>query len=111
MWDIVWVLPQGHRSVSVSRHFLCVSDAVFDCADKLEMSDEDKALVTSSLESVLTLYCKSRSISYDRDAGLASILRILVSLKYAKAELYNCFYAIATKYIPRCVAGFLLYVC
>jgi len=22
MWDIVWVLPQGHRSVSVSRHFL-----------------------------------------------------------------------------------------
>ena len=22
MWDIVWFLPQGHRSVSVSRHFL-----------------------------------------------------------------------------------------
>jgi len=22
MWNIVWVLPQGHRSVSVSRHFL-----------------------------------------------------------------------------------------
>ena len=22
MWDIVWVLPQGHGSVSVSRHFL-----------------------------------------------------------------------------------------
>ena len=22
MWDIVWVLPQGHRSMSVSRHFL-----------------------------------------------------------------------------------------
>ena len=22
MWDIIWVLPQGHRSVSVSRHFL-----------------------------------------------------------------------------------------
>ena len=22
MWDIVWVSPQGHRSVSVSRHFL-----------------------------------------------------------------------------------------
>jgi len=21
MWDIVWVSPQGHRSVSVSRHF------------------------------------------------------------------------------------------
>jgi len=22
MWDIVWVSPQGHRSVSVSHHFL-----------------------------------------------------------------------------------------
>jgi len=22
MWDVVWVSPQGHRSVSVSRHFL-----------------------------------------------------------------------------------------
>jgi len=22
MWNIIWVLPQGHRSVSVSRHFL-----------------------------------------------------------------------------------------
>ena len=22
MWDIVWVSPQGHRSLSVSRHFL-----------------------------------------------------------------------------------------
>ena len=22
MWDIVWVSPQGHRSVSLSRHFL-----------------------------------------------------------------------------------------
>ena len=68
------------------------------------MLDEDKALVTSNLESMLTLYCKSRSISYDRDAGWPSILRVLVSLKYSKAELYNCFYAIATKYIPRFVA-------
>jgi len=25
MWDIVWVLPQGHRSVSVSRHFVLQS--------------------------------------------------------------------------------------
>jgi len=67
--------------------------------------DEDKALVTSSLESALTLYCKSRSISYDRDAGWMHILHILVSLKYSRAELYNCFYAVATKYIPRCVAS------
>jgi len=28
MWDIVWVLPQGHRSVSVSRHFLLLAPHV-----------------------------------------------------------------------------------
>jgi len=76
-----------------------------DCTEKLELVDEDRALVTSNLESVLTLYCKSRSIGYDRDAGWTHILRILVSLKYTKAELYNCFYAIATKYIPRFVTS------
>jgi len=69
------------------------------------LSDEEKALVTSALESALTLYCKSRSISYDRDAGWTHILHILVALRYSKAELYNCFYAITTRYIPRFVAG------
>jgi len=61
-------------------------------------------MTMSNLESVLTLYCKSRSVSYDRDEGWTFILRIFLALKYTKAELYNCFYAIATKYIPRCVA-------
>ena len=28
MWDIVWVSPQGHRSVSVSRHFLLQARSV-----------------------------------------------------------------------------------
>jgi len=72
-------------------------------ADSHEMVDEDKALITSNLESMLTLYCKSRSITYDRDTGWMHILHILVALKFTKAELYNCFYAIATKYIPRLV--------
>jgi len=80
---------------------------MFDTADKHDtLDDENQALMTSSLESVLTLYCKSRSIGYDRDAGWTHILRILVALNYSKAELYNCFYAIATKYIPQYVAGF-----
>ena len=28
MWYIVWVSPQGHRSVSVSRYFFSASTAV-----------------------------------------------------------------------------------
>ena len=28
MWDIVWVSPRGHKSVSVSRHFPSAGTAV-----------------------------------------------------------------------------------
>jgi len=95
----------GEGSVLLSSLYCVVMFLVFDCSDKHEMMDEDKMLVTSNLESALTLYCKSRSISYDRDAGWTHILRILVALKYSKAELYNCFYAVTTRYIPRFVAS------
>jgi len=78
-----------------------MSVATMVSVDDHETLDEDKALIASNLESMLTLYCKSRSVSYDRDSGWTHILRILVALKFTKAELYNCFYAIATKYIPR----------
>ena len=33
MWDIVWVSPQGHRSVSVSRHFGFVYSADADACN------------------------------------------------------------------------------
>ena len=75
------------------------------------MLDDEKALVMSNLESILTLYCKSRATSYDRDAGWMHIVRILVSLKFSKAELYNCFYAIATKYIPRYIVSCYVFCC
>ena len=94
-----------NTSIHSSITGIVVSDPMFDFADKHEMTAEDKALVSSNLESMLTLYCKSRSISYDRDAGWTHILRILVALSYTKAELYNCFYAITTKYIPRSVGS------
>ena len=35
MWDIVWVSPQGHRSVFVSRHFLDHRHEVFKSSQDL----------------------------------------------------------------------------
>ena len=36
VWNIVWVSPQGHRSVSVSRHFLSQAPHLLtdDCLNK-----------------------------------------------------------------------------
>jgi len=69
--------------------------------DKLGNADEERLSIVSDLESILTFYCKSRTINYDADNGWASILQLLLALKYTKAELYNSFYAIVTKYIPK----------
>ena len=39
MWDIVWVSPQGHRSVSVSRHFFLQAPQCPCCVRKLFSRD------------------------------------------------------------------------
>lgn len=75
-----------------------------DCqnlVDKLGNEDEEKLSVASDLESILTLYCKSRNVKYTRDSGWTEILQPLLALRYSKTELYNVFYAIVTKFVPR----------
>jgi len=42
MWDIVWVLPQGHRSDSASCHFLLQADI----SDKLVLENTNHAKLT-----------------------------------------------------------------
>jgi TBC1 domain family member 23 len=72
-------------------------------SDQLGNKDEEKLLVASDLEAILTFYCKSRSVVYEQDNGWTSVLKLLLALKYSKAELYNTFYAVVTKYIPKWV--------
>ncbi|KAK6173494.1 hypothetical protein SNE40_016935 [Patella caerulea] len=75
-----------------------------DCStlvDKLGNEEEDKVSIVSDLESIITFYCKSRNIKYTSNNGWLDVLQPLLSQKLQKAELYNCFYAIVGKYIPR----------
>ncbi|XP_030834176.1 TBC1 domain family member 23 isoform X3 [Strongylocentrotus purpuratus] len=69
--------------------------------DKLDNSEEEKLSLVSDLESVLTFYCKSKNLKYEVGNGWLDILGPLVALHMDKALLYNCFYAIMTKYVPR----------
>ncbi|XP_072049181.1 TBC1 domain family member 23-like isoform X2 [Amphiura filiformis] len=75
-----------------------------DFIDNLDNSEEEKLSLVSELESVLTFYCKSKNIKYESNNGWLDILGPLVALRLERADLYNCFYAVMTKYIPRDLA-------
>lgn len=69
--------------------------------DRLSMPDEEKEQLLSDIESVITFYCKSRNVTYTQSLGWTDLLKPLVPLRMSRNDLYNCFYAIMNKYIPR----------
>ncbi|XP_019642823.1 PREDICTED: TBC1 domain family member 23-like isoform X2 [Branchiostoma belcheri] len=90
-WDGVFDLPQQE----VLRQ---------DCLSLLEKYEdlaEDQLAILSDMESVLTFYAKSRSLQYASGNGWVDVLAPLIPLRLPRQDLYNCFYAIMTKYIPR----------
>ncbi|XP_070548219.1 TBC1 domain family member 23-like [Ptychodera flava] len=75
-----------------------------DCrefVDKFNNSEEEKLSLVSDLESVITFYCKSRDILYCHGNGWLDVLGIFLAMNLERSDLYNCFYAIMTKFIPR----------
>lgn len=73
------------------------------CVSKLGNDDEDKVSVTSDLESIITFYCKSRNLKYERNNGWIELLLPLLALKVPKSTVYNLFEAIRDTYIPQSV--------
>ena len=53
------------------------------------------------MELVLSYYCKTRNIRYSPEQGWTELLLVLASLQMSRADLFNCFYAMLAKYIPR----------
>ncbi|XP_046893006.1 TBC1 domain family member 23 isoform X4 [Hypomesus transpacificus] len=72
---------------------------------QLGVSEEEGSAMVSDVESVITFYCKSRNIAFTPDLAWPHLLKPLLGLQLTRSELYNCFYAIMNKYIPRdCVS-------
>lgn len=65
------------------------------------MPEDRKTSVLQDVESVVTFYCKSRNVKYQEDVSWIHLLQPLVDLNLPRSDLYNCFYAIMNKYIPR----------
>lgn len=67
------------------------------------MSEEERGDMVSDVEAVVTFYCKSRNISFTSDLSWLHLLKPLLGLRLTRSDLYNCFYAIMNKHIPRWV--------
>ncbi|XP_029434398.1 TBC1 domain family member 23 isoform X2 [Rhinatrema bivittatum] len=67
----------------------------------LSAPEEEKPGLLLDIESIVTFYCKSRSVKYQPNLGWIYLLKPLAELRMSRGDLYNCFYAIMNKYIPR----------
>ncbi|KPI92814.1 TBC1 domain family member 23 [Papilio xuthus] len=76
-------------------------DDVKKFVQRLDNEDEEKLAVISDIESIITFYCKSKSISYSSNNGWIEILYPLLSLKLPRSDTYNLFEKIIKLYIPK----------
>uniref|UniRef100_A0A9J7ZFL5 TBC1 domain family member 23 n=1 Tax=Cyprinus carpio carpio TaxID=630221 RepID=A0A9J7ZFL5_CYPCA len=94
-WDGALDLPEQMLIHSRSQQII----------DELGLPAEEGRDLVSDVESVITFYCKSRNVTFTPDLSWPHILKPLLGLQLSRKDLYNCFYAIMNKYIPRdCVA-------
>lgn len=71
------------------------------CLDQLGLPAEEGRDLVGDVEAVITFYCKSRNVTFTAELRWPNLLKPLLSLQLARSDLYNCFYAIMNKYIPR----------
>uniref|UniRef100_A0A3Q1EA70 TBC1 domain family member 23 n=1 Tax=Acanthochromis polyacanthus TaxID=80966 RepID=A0A3Q1EA70_9TELE len=90
-WDGVLDLPEQTLIHNRSQQLI----------DQLGASEEDRSETVSDVESVITFYCKSRNITFTPELSWPHLLKPLLGLQLPRSDLYNCFYAVMNKYIPR----------
>ncbi|XP_028260071.1 TBC1 domain family member 23 isoform X2 [Parambassis ranga] len=90
-WDGVLDLPEQTFIYNRSQQLI----------DQLGLSEEESSKMVSDVESVVTFYCKSRNITFTPELSWPHLLKPLLGLRLPRSDLYNCFYAVMNKYIPR----------
>ena len=73
----------------------------FIFTDKLHLPDDEAEEVARDMEGIITFYCKSRNEKYRPTSGLTEVLAPFMTLELPMNDVYNCFYAMLYKYIPR----------
>ena len=70
-------------------------------AAKLRLTEDDEEEVARDMEGLITFYCKSRNEKYRTTSGHIELLSPFITLNLPLSEVYNCFYAMHSKFIPR----------
>lgn len=79
-----------------------VEDIALNLASDSGLSEPDKLQLLSNFESTLTTYVKARpELSYIPDNGWTDILRVLYHLDLSDSLLYQMFFRIVDRYIPK----------
>ena len=78
-----------------------ISSYCFLFAAKLRLPEDEAEEVARDMEGIITFYCKSRNEKYHSTSGLTEVLAPLMTLDLPMNDVYNCFYAMLYKYIPR----------
>ena len=68
---------------------------------KLPLDESSRQQAAHEMELVITYYCKCRNLRYSPACGWPELLLVLSSLHMSRVDLFNCFYSLAAKYIPR----------
>nr|CBA62608.1 BVpp60c protein [Chelonus inanitus] len=69
--------------------------------EKLKLSDDEKDSVISTLEQIITVYCKQKKLQYKSNNGWMNLIVTFILLKQPAAIIYNLFEAIQSQYIIR----------
>ncbi|XP_028405165.1 TBC1 domain family member 23-like [Dendronephthya gigantea] len=62
---------------------------------------DDSESVAEDIEKIITFYCKTRNERYKSQNGWVELLLPFISLRLPIGDVYNIFYAMHSKYIPR----------
>ncbi|XP_028655669.1 TBC1 domain family member 23 isoform X2 [Erpetoichthys calabaricus] len=90
-WDGILDLPEQNL----------IHDKCQQLIDQLQAAEDEALSLLADVESVITFYCKSRNITFMENLGWPDLVKPLLCLRLPRSDLYNCFYAIMSKYIPR----------
>ncbi|CAL1593325.1 unnamed protein product [Knipowitschia caucasica] len=90
-WDGVLDLPEQTLIHNRSQQLI----------GQLGVSEEERGDAEADVEAIITFYCKSRNVTFSTDLSFPHLLKPLLGLSLPRSDLYNCFYALMNKYIPR----------
>lgn len=97
----LWIPKKNHEQCFKKKFRLMFKVHYSFKTAKLRLPEDEAEEVARDMEGIITFYCKSRNEKYHPTSGLTEVLAPIMNLELPMNDVYNCFYAMLYKYIPR----------